>query len=512
MALLKIDNCGTGLNSDLSPEELGAGVWTSVSNMRFRNGYAERVRGSAQVFTTPAVTPYFITPYTTTTTRYWVHAGLTAVYVDDGTTRTNITGTAPTGAIDDRWTGGSINGVLVLNNGKDNPQYWGGTGTLANLPGWDTTNWKCKAMRPFKNFLIALNMTKTGVNYPNMVKWSTTLNPGAITAAGDWTETDASKDAGEQDLAETPDKIVDGLPLGDVFIVYKERSAYAMSYVGYPYIFRFQRLPGDYGMLSQGCAVNTPLGHVVLAAGDVVLNTGTGMQSIANSVVREFIFKNIDSVNYQRSFVTANPQKSEVWICFPYGSSSTCNMAMIWNWDTKAWGVRTLTNATYGAFGQVPALSSNTTWASDSNAWATDATGWNENEYSPAEARLLMCHSTPLISLQDTGTTEFGSLIPTTLERTGMTMDSPESVKTVREIRPLIDGPSNTQISIQVGASMYPDAAPTWGTAQTFTLGSSIKIDSMVSGRFLAVRFTNSDYGAWRMKSFQVDYVNAGLY
>jgi hypothetical protein len=510
--IIKIDNCGQGFNSDLTPEELGTGVWTNVQNMRFRNGYAERFRGTSAAFTTPSVTPYFVTPYATTSARYWIHAGLTSVFADDGTTKTDITGTAKTGAIDDRWTGGSINGVLVLNNGVDNPMYWGGTGTLATLPGWDATNWKCTSMRPFKNFLIALGMTKTGTKYPHMVKWCTTLNPGSITAVGDWTETDPSKDAGEQDLAETPDILVDCLPLGDVNIIFKERSTYAMTYVGAPYIFRFQRLPGDSGMLARGCGVQTPLGLVVLSAGDVMLHTGGQPQSIANGIVRDYIFKNIDSANYKRAFVTANPQKSEVWICFPYGSSTTCNTACVWNWESKAWGIRSLTNVTYGAFGQFNLVNSSATWAGDASTWNTDATTWNENEYSPAEARLVMCHSTPYISLQDTGSTDFGSLITANLERTGIGMDDPNTVKTMTGIRPRIDGPIGTQVNIQMGASMYPDATPTWGTAQTFTVGTSLKIDGFATGRFLAVRFTNVDYGAWRMKSFDIDVVPSGAY
>jgi len=81
-------------------------------------------------------------------------------------------------------------------------------------------------------------------------------------------------DAGEVDIAETPDLLVDALHLGDALIVYKERSMYAVRYVGYPAIFAVQRLPGDSGMLFRGCGAMTPLGHVVLTAGDVVLNTG----------------------------------------------------------------------------------------------------------------------------------------------------------------------------------------------------------------------------------------------
>lgn len=509
--IYQVQNCGNGFTADLTPEEIGAGVWSSVSNMRFNNGYAERFKGTAQVFATPSVTPYFITPYTTNTARYWVHCGLNAVFADDGTTRTNITGTPPAGAIDNRWTGGSVNGVLVLNNGVDQPMYWAGTGTLATVGGWDA-NWRAKVVRPFKNYIVALGITKSGTAYPNMVKWSTTLNPGAITGAGDWDETNPAKDAGELDLAETPDMMVDCLPLGDVNIIYKERSAYAMAYVGQPYIFRFQRIPGDVGMLAPGCAVQTPLGHVVLSAGDVNLCDGNGFTSIANGMVRNYIFTNIDATNYKRSFVTANPQKNEVWVCFPFGSSEACNKAAVWNWIDKVWSLRELTDATYGAFGQINYAGTTSTWAGDSDTWATDATTWNQNEYSPAEARLLMSHSTTLISMVDQGTTELGSLITANLTRTQMTLDDPGTVKTVTGIRPQIDGNSGATVQISIGASMYPDASPTWSNPQTFTLGQSIKIDSFATGRYIAVKFANGDYSAWRIKSYQIEFTKAGKF
>jgi len=511
MPIARIDNCGLGLNKDLTPEELGNGVWNSVQNMRFNNGYAERYRGTAQIFDAPSVTPYFLAHYATTTTRFWVHAGLAAVYVDDGTTRTDITGAAPTGAIDNRWTGGSLNGVFVLNNGVDNPMFWNGnTATnLATLTGWDAT-WKAQALRPFKNFLVALDITKGASRYPHMVKWSDIAAPGAIPTS--WDEADPALDAGEQDLAETSDLMVDCLPLGDVNIIYKERSTYAMTYVGAPYIFRFQRLPGESGILARGCAVNTPLGHVVLTAGDVVVNNGSGVQSIANGAVRDYIFRHIDSTNYKRAFVTANPQRNEVWVCFPYGSSETCNTACVWNWVDKSWGVRTLSAVTYGAFGQFNYLAAAESWAVDSDPWSADGTTWDENEYSPAEARLLTCRTTPLIAIEDAGTTDLGALIESSLERTGITFGDPYSVKTIRAVYPRIDGNIGDTVSVQIGASMFPDSGPAWQTPQPFVIGSSIKVDSFASGRFLSVRFTNADYGAWRMKSFDVDYINAGAY
>lgn len=508
-----IDNCGIGLNADLTPEELGNGVWSAASNMRFNNGYAERFKGTAQVFDTPSITPYFIAQYSTSTARFWLHAGLTSVYVDDGTTRTDITGTTPTGAIDDRWTGGSINGVWIMNNGVDVPTFWNGdTGTnLATIGGWDSS-WRAVSIRPFKNFIVAIGITKGSTVYPHMIKWCTTLEPGSISSAGDWDETDPAKDAGELDLAETGDILVDALPMGDNLIIYKERSMYALAYVGAPYIFRPQRLPGDSGLIARGCVVNTPLGHVVMTAGDIVLNTGQGVTSISNGVIREFIFRNLSPDNYKRAFLTANPQKSEVWICYPHGTVTTCNKACVWNWIDKTWSIRELSNVTYGAYGNINYTSTAVTWATIGTTWDMIGSTWNENEYSPAEARLLMTHTTPYISLQDTGTTDFGGLINASLERTGITMGDPYSIKLARSLYPKIDGVAGATVGIQFGASMYADALPNWGAIQQFTIGSSQKIDSMISGRFLAVRFSNSDFYPWRVKSFGIEYENCGGY
>lgn len=93
-----------------------------------------------------------------------------------------------------------------------------------------------------------------------------------------------------------------------------------------------------------------------------------------------------------------------------------------------------------------------------------------------------------------------------------MTFGDPYSVKTIRAVYPRIDGNIGDTVSVQIGASMFPDSGPEWQTPQSFVIGESIKVDSFASGRFLSVRFTNADYGAWRIKSFDVDYVKGGAH
>lgn len=509
MPIVKINDVSQGVNLDLPPEELQAGWWSNASNMRFVNGFATRFKGTAQVFTTPTITPYWLTAYQTPTTKYWVHAGTQKVFVDDGTTRTEITPASVfTGTQDDRWTGGAFSGNLVMNNGVDQPQYWNGNvaNKLANLTGWNAA-WKCDFIVPFKNYLVTGGITKSGTKYPNMIKWSAAAVPGAIPSS--WDETDVTKDAGELDLAETPDVIVDALPMGDMLVVYKERSMYALRFIGQPYIFQLQRLPGDSGMLARGCGVNTPLGHVVLSSGDVVLVTPQGPQSIADGKIRKYIFNNIDSTNYKRAFVCTNPQKFEVLVCFPLNGATYCNKAAVWNWSTQTWGLRDLPNTTYGASGQISS-SVSSTWSSDTETWSLDVTTWNENEYAPNEARLMF--STPTaIRAFDVGTSDDGvNQITGMLERTGMYFDDASAVKLVRGIRPRIDSSSGAVVTVQVGAAMNPDSAPIWSNPVTFTAGSDFKADTFAQGRYIAVRFSCSQ--PWRIRSFDIDMVPAGEY
>lgn len=506
-------DCGKGVNKDLMPEELGLGVWTDCKNMRFGKGFAERFGGMANVFSPTSVTPYHLAYYKSQSgSRYWIHSGIQHVYADDGYTRNEITPGSYTftGAIDDRWSSGTFNGFHVCTNGVDEPHYWDGntSNNLAKLPGW-TSTWRCKAIVPFKDYIVALNISKGANTYTSMVKWSAAAVPGAMPTS--WDETDVTKDAGEVDLAETPDNIVDAMQLGDSLVIYKQRSIYLMSFIGQPYIFRFQKLPFEYGLLAKGCVADTPVGHVVLTNGDVVLHSGQAPQSIADGTVRDYIFRNISNTKYERSFVCTNSQKYEVLICFPTEGSDTCNKAAVWNWKEGTWGFRDLTDVTYGTNGLIAEDYSLEQWAGDSGSWQTDATIWNENEYSSSLDRLIFSR-VGNISAFDVGLTDFGVDFESYLERIGLSFDDGQAVKMLRCIWPRIDGVAGTEIEFEIGATMSPVQAATFQNATTFTIGTDFKSDGFATGRFMSVRIKNTDSKYWRMKSIDFDVTQAGVY
>jgi hypothetical protein len=223
-----------------------------------------------------------------------VYAGLQKTYADDGATQTDITNANNTGAIADRYTGGLFNGVYIQNNGVDIPQFWGGNTALnlANLTAWPA-GYKAGFLRPFKNYLVAGDITRGGVRERATFLWSTEADPGTIPAS--WDIADATQDAGDVSLAETNGTLIDALPLGDTLVIYKDDAIHGAQNVSGGAIFRFSRFPGNTGLLARGCVVQTPPGHVFLTPGfDLVLFTGQGEpQSIIEGRMRTWLAASI---------------------------------------------------------------------------------------------------------------------------------------------------------------------------------------------------------------------------
>lgn len=514
MPLVRFADVGSaGMVLDQFPHELPQAAWSDVRNGRFLDGYARKAPGYLSALGTPSVAPYGLFYAPSTSTRFFAYFGLTKAYCTDGSTQTNITRQSGgsdsnyTGAADDKWVGGNLSGILVVTNGVDAPQSWvpSASNDCANLANWPAST-TCKSIRAFKQHLVALDVTKSSTRYPYLVKWSHPADPGAVPAS--WDETNATYDAGEQDLGDSYGEVIDGGALDDVFIIWKANATYAMRYVGPPYIFAFQRVTDQSGIIARNAWCETPRGLVVMTLGDVVLQVGDKPpQTIINGRNREWLFSNIHQGYYQRSFVAHNEDKFEVMVCFPsLSSSGWCDKALVWNYASDVWSQRDLPTAAAAAVGYVastsPTIDSVTTMI-DSDTTLIDAGASNLTTQTVV---IASANDTKLYAF-DAGETADGTAQTTRFERTGLSLDAPERVKLVRSIRPRIDGVSGGTVNVYVGGSMDADAAntPTWSGPYSFTVGTSMKIDCLVSGRYLAVRFESADDSSWRLRSFDMD-------
>jgi len=283
-----------------------------------------------------------------------------------------------------------LNGLLVATNGYDVPQMWplasGVPSTTIPMRGLE--NWGsrtdsgstdyCKSISAFRTFLVGLNWQVGGVEYPNLVKWSTEAT--ALSAPVSWDESDATLDAGEYQLTDTPGKIIDGLPYGDSFLIYKEDSIYIMNYVGTPYIFSFKLLSPTIGLLAKNAVAEYEGGHFFIGNSDCYVTNGQQVTPLLPNKLRREMFSDLNGDNYEKVFVAADYGRNEMLACYPAGISSIPNKALIWNWKDNTFSLRSIPDL-YHINSGIAAITTGTTWNDHTEEWNLGAGIWGTGNY-----------------------------------------------------------------------------------------------------------------------------------
>jgi len=525
--LVPFKNLGQiGIIDDIPPHELPLNAWSAGQNIRFKDNRVEKFLGHSSVFTstgnafnatgatldTTDTTPLWMLPVPTATTYWWIYCGTTSIWVTDGTTHYDISrasGGAYTtdGAVG--WNGGVIGGIPVINNSIDNPQEWATTSAGTKLTAltydgtndWATLGHKAKVIRPFKQYLVALDFTKAGTRYPRMVKWSAATAAGATPTS--WDETVTTNDANETELADTPGFCIDMLPLGDTNIIYKEDSIWGMQFVGGNSIFRFFKISGEAGLFTRRCMKAFERKHIVLTPGDLIVHDGQQIMPILDQKRRRWLFNNIDPTYYTRCFIVPNYRENEMWVCFPSTGAVYADKALVWNWRTGVTGVRDLPTSPHIAYGLINPGGSDV-WDNDTQVWDLDTSVWNVRNYNPTLQKLLISEHLQSDFYVADDTDQFnGTNMTSYIERTGLVFDDIERIKRVNAIYPNITGSGS--INIYVGQQMRRNDAVSWEGPYSFTINSDRKIDCSVTGRYIGVKFETTGNSSWKLADYDMD-------
>jgi hypothetical protein len=511
MSLVRVPEVGKyGVNRDLSTHELPINIWTNANNIRFVDGMAAQVAGWKDLYPSPSVTPYHVMPVDVAGVRTWIYAGQNKIYtVMNGAVHTNITRQTASvdvnyNAVRNGWTSSVLGGIPIINNGSDAPQQWLLTGKCTNLTNWPANNF-AKSLRTYKNSLVALNITKTGTNYPYMVKWSHPAQAGTVPST--WDITDATKDAGEYDLSEGYDVIIDGLPLRDSFIIYKQSSIWRMDYTGGILVYKFQKIVSNQGMMARNCAVEINGQHFVFSNSDCIVHDGQNSVSVLDKQTRRDLFTQIDATRADQCFVFVDYLYNEVFACYPSLGSATCNRAMVWNFIDKTVSFRDIPTLNHAAFGPVDDTAART-WNTAVGTWNAQVTPWDATSASLNRTLTVMASDATKLYLLDGDATFAGTTITSFLERKGLSVGEPESKKLIRGIRPRIYGSGTVNVSIGYGDTPY--AEPMYNAPVLFTIGTTVSVDSMCTGRYMAVKFSSGSSNNWRLDSYDIDVQKAG--
>lgn len=529
MAIDVFDEVGKlGLIKDVDPKKLPAGAWSDGQNVRFNGHTVERAGGMANVFHPPTIDPYnlfFITDESGG--HHFVYTGLLRVFIMDTDTHIDITRGTTTASVSEyaatalaNWNGGVLHSILILNNSVDLPQFKTMTTVASRLA--DLTNWpstvRAAVVRPFKNYLVALDITKTTTRYRQLVKWSAAADPGAVPPS--WDETDPAFDAGEFPLSETNGAVIDCMPLRDVNIIYKEDSVWAMQLVGGIGVFRFYQIFRDVGLLSKRCVAAFDAYHFFIGNDlDVYVHDGQELRSIGNDRWKDYIADNIDTTNFGRSFVVRNPAENEMWVCLCESGNSFPNRAIVWNWRKDAWGVRDLPAVAGGSPGIVVTSAGAETWANSTHTWASHPLTWAESSASPASERLLLASPTNKLISVDSGGAQFGSGLTSFVERQAIWdfavpafgKADLQSQKFIRRVRFRFESPEEGTLTVKIAVQSDLSDPLVWTSAMA-QLDGTTEVSVFRRGRFVSVRIESAGTIVWTLVSYEIEADPSGRY
>jgi hypothetical protein len=514
--MLVKDAGSIGIIKDKPGYALPSGAWSDGLNVRMREGAVHKVTGHRTAIGTPSAVPYFVLPVRSTgTNAYWIYAGATDVYITDGTTHKEITRTSgdyTASTTAQGWSGLVFGGIPILNSGTDTPQQWATIDFATPTKLTDLSNWPanttCKFLGGFKSFLIALDVTASGTNYPRMVKWSHASTHNSVPSS--WSISDNTKDAGEYSLEATQGKLLGGRQLKDAYMLYKADSVFGMQYVGAPFVFRFFQISEEFGALSKHSMCEFEGGHFVFGTNDCVVNDGVSIKSVMTQRMRSHVYGLIDATNFENSFVVPNFIKNEIWCCFPRAGQTWPDYCVIWNYKENTFSTRELPTTAYIGSGIVNPGDA-VDWNSDTEPWDSDMEFWDERLFNPAQTRLITAGTgNTKLYLMDATAQFDGTDFTSYVERTGLHFDTPRTVKLCTEVALNMDAYGPGTVEVMVGYHNAPEEGVTWSTPVSFDPKTDYKIDCMVSGKYLALRVQSSTELFWTLNSYQMNITDLG--
>lgn len=277
----------------------------------------------------------------------------TKVYVDDGTTRTDITGVALTGGNEDRVMFDFIKDQLIINNGVDAPRTWNGalatdTSDLATVP-WTIA----RGSLVHKNLLMFWGTTEGGTLYPTRLRWCDIDRAHYVVDVNTWL------DANRYEIYDGGPAIVGAVDAWGKALIFKADGLYpgeiTYGMTGY-YDFNLDKPQRGFspiaktsilarpelvcGVAKEGCFIITPdmaVQIVTLDDSDEWLGLNKGRYKYSHAMIREkehqvrWLVSSADNTAGHDRVLCFDWDTGDVWLDRPTGSMNVAASVMISN-------------------------------------------------------------------------------------------------------------------------------------------------------------------------------------
>lgn len=191
-----------------------------------------------------------------------------------------------------------------------------------------------------------------------LVGWSDANQPQKLTGG----------DAGSDRI--TGAKVVKGLPFrsgsGPAAMLWSLDSVIRMDYVGGNAIFRFSTISAQSSILAQNSVIEYDGDYYWIGIDKFIAYAGGKVQELPNQMNKNWFFDNLNFAHRQKIWATKVPRFGEIIWFFPFGGSTECNKAIVFNINEKTWYDFELSR-TAGYYSQVFHYP---VWAGDSSNFA----------------------------------------------------------------------------------------------------------------------------------------------
>jgi hypothetical protein len=304
-----------------------------------------------------------------------------------------------------------------------------------------------------------------------------------------------------------------------------------MEYTGSSFVFNFRRLFPTGGVLNTNCIVEVEGKHYVFGSDDIYVHDGSTKKSLADNRVRRRIFKNLDINKKSRCFVLHDSVANLIYFSYytrqneaNFANTQFCNRAAVYNYRADTWSFMDLPNVVGGAEAQV--LLNKTIFSDVQDTYDNYNTDYVSFETSTPKIPIMLG-----ITDNGNGLTEsrvyaidlptVGAVnLPASLEtfkpafvaREGLDLDEVQAglrgYKSIKTIVPQAEFEvTDGTFFWQLGATDLPGGPIVYATNYNYSPDTEYKIDTKVSGRYLAYKISTSDIENFRISGFDADIV-----
>jgi hypothetical protein len=330
---------------------------------------------------------------------------------------------------------------------------------------------------PNDRHVIALGTNEFGTaEYnPMLVRWSdqedyTNWTPSISSTSGEVVLTGGTK-------------IMGSIRSRNAIHIWTDNSMFVQSFVGPPFIFSFQQVGTNCGLISPHAAVDVD--GISYWMGDNNFYAFDGRVRNLDCTVRRYLFESFNMVNKDKVYAGVNSEFNEIIWLYPSANSQEPDSYIIYNYKENHWVFGTSFYSTYA-----DRVVFDNTIATGRVSATADRYVWNNEP-------------------DDTYTGD-GKILPSTLESAEFDIDDGNDILFVDRIIPDYTITNNGNIQLTLQFQEYPNAPII--TKGPYTVQQSTKkVDLRGRGRQAKIIVSASSDGSWRWGAVRANIQPDGM-